>query len=149
MRCRNTDKFPPRAQPLRVATFCSSGHTWVGFLHGLTIPVSGRPLLASRNCILSFGGKHATRCSPSRLLTNRVALIFIFFSDASRHPASYEIGSGENSSTYYVTLRERLLDKIIDARRKFTICYTDVPYYKGSTSCRNHREVNLGIGIPL
>ena len=96
-----------------------------------------------------LGGKHATRCSPSRLLTNRVALIFIFFSDASRHPASYEIGSGENSSTYYVTLRERLLDKIIDARRKFTICYTDVPYYKGSTSCRNHREVNLGIGIPL
>src|SRR5215472_19105065 len=31
-RCGKTDNFPPRARPLRVATFCSSGRTWVGFL---------------------------------------------------------------------------------------------------------------------
>jgi hypothetical protein len=40
VRCGKKDNFPPRARPLRVATLCSSGRTWVGFLprtHGTSV----------------------------------------------------------------------------------------------------------------
>src|SRR5437016_2452064 len=76
-RCGKTDNFPPRARPLRVATFCSSGRTWVGFLlrtHGTSIlPTSACP-------------------SPPPFY-----LIFIFFSGPLGHCASCEnLGWGEH-----------------------------------------------------
>ncbi len=52
VRCVKTDKFPPRAHPLRAATFFSSGRTWVGFFFGLRVPATIRPLLTDHLPIL-------------------------------------------------------------------------------------------------
>src|SRR5437016_14335948 len=77
VRCGKTDNFPPRARPLRVATFYSSGRTWIGFLlrtHGTSI----RPTFACQ--------------SPPPFY-----LIFIFFSGPQGHCASCEnLGWGEH-----------------------------------------------------
>src|SRR5260370_39232564 len=69
VRCGKTDNFPPRARPLRVATFCSSGRTWVGFLVGLIVPA------ASDLCLLVISLFYP---------------IFIFFSGSQSHQASLD-----------------------------------------------------------